>query len=434
MKKTMTFSATGDSLILRRIPEGYSGFEEVSNYIKSAEARMTNLETVLSNFDCYASAYCGGIWVNATSDVLQDLISYGFNLYGWANNHTMDYSYEGLKSTKKALDEAGVSHAGAGMDLEEASSSTIINLPSGQVGMISICSSSNDAARAGSKTKDLPGRPGLNPLRYKAIYTITPEQMNTLREIAEKTKINGRRNLSKIEGFTVKEPEGTFDFGSILFREGDKEGKNTYPNMIDINRTKKAIEDALSFVDYVVVMVHSHEIKGDVNTQPDYFFEEFARTCIDSGACAVIGAGTHQLKAIEMYKNRPIFYSLGNFIFQTDYIKLLPSDYYERHGYPYDYTAEQVIEEHSKRTERGLNKDVNNFRSVIPFFEMNGDKLTKLVLKPIELGFGKSNPLYGLPYPAGRQASKELFDYLDNLNKEYGTVMKMKNGLFEVGV
>jgi hypothetical protein len=65
---------------------------------------------------------------------------------------------------------------------------------------------------------------------------------------------------------------------------------------------------------------------------------------------------------------------------------------------------------------------------------MNGDKLTKLVLKPIELGFGKSNPLYGLPYPAGRQASKELFDYLDNLNKEYGTVMKMKNGLFEVEI
>ncbi len=149
----------------------------------------------------------------------------------------------------------------------------------------------------------------------------------------------------------------------------------------------------------------------------------------EASSLAIINLPSGQVGMISICSS-----SKGNFIFQTDYIKLLPSDYYERHNYPYDYTAEQVIEEHSKRTERGLNEDVNNFRSVIPFFEMNGDKLTKLVLKPIELGFGKSNPLYGLPYPAGRQASKELFDYLDNLNKEYGTVMKMKNGLFEVEI
>lgn len=72
-----------------------------------------------------------------------------------------------------------------------------------------------------------------------------------------------------------------------------------------------AIQDCLKTVDYVVIMVHSHEIKADTNEDADFFLEEFARACIDAGACAVLGGGTHQLKGIEIYRGKPIFIRWG---------------------------------------------------------------------------------------------------------------------------
>ena len=46
----------------------------------------------------------------------------------------------------------------------------------------------------------------------------------------------------------------------------------------------------------------------------------------------MIGGGTHQLKGIEFYRGRPVFYCLGNFVFENQYVRLLPSDYMEKYG------------------------------------------------------------------------------------------------------
>jgi poly-gamma-glutamate synthesis protein (capsule biosynthesis protein) len=81
-----------------------------------------------------------------------------------------------------------------------------------------------------------------------------------------------------------------------------------------MERMHKAIEEAAKAADYVVVCFHSHEIKGALDEEPDYFIEEFAHACIEWGATAVAGSGTHQIKAVELYKGKPIFYSIANFI------------------------------------------------------------------------------------------------------------------------
>lgn len=39
---------------------------------------------------------------------------------------------------------------------------------------------------------------------------------------------------------------------------------------------------------------------------------------IDAAADVVVGHGPHVLRGIEVYKGRPIFYSLANFIFEND--------------------------------------------------------------------------------------------------------------------
>lgn len=44
---------------------------------------------------------------------------------------------------------------------------------------------------------------------------------------------------------------------------------------------------------------------------------EFARVMIDAGADAVIGAHPHVTQGAETYRGRPIYYSLGNFVFSS---------------------------------------------------------------------------------------------------------------------
>jgi poly-gamma-glutamate synthesis protein (capsule biosynthesis protein) len=41
-----------------------------------------------------------------------------------------------------------------------------------------------------------------------------------------------------------------------------------------------------------------------------------ARLMIDAGADAVIGGHPHQLQDTDFYQGKPIFYSLGNFVFE----------------------------------------------------------------------------------------------------------------------
>lgn len=68
--------------------------------------------------------------------------------------------------------------------------------------------------------------------------------------------------------------------------------------------------------EYDVVAVHFHwgeECRSD----PKEYQRELAHLVIDHGADLVIGHHPHVLQGIEIYKNRLIFYSLGNFIFAS---------------------------------------------------------------------------------------------------------------------
>lgn|GEM_PF-928954 len=64
--------------------------------------------------------------------------------------------------------------------------------------------------------------------------------------------------------------------------------------------------------DFVVASVHwGRELSRDV--QP--YQRALAHAMIDGGAIAVVGHHPHILQEVEVYKGKPIFYSLGNFIF-----------------------------------------------------------------------------------------------------------------------
>ena len=90
MEGRMKFTASGDALIMRNFPENYGGYEAVKDFIGQGEARITNLETTLTERDCFPSTFSGGTWLTAPENVLDDLEGLGFNFYSVANNHMLD--------------------------------------------------------------------------------------------------------------------------------------------------------------------------------------------------------------------------------------------------------------------------------------------------------------------------------------------------------
>lgn len=80
----------------------------------------------------------------------------------------------------------------------------------------------------------------------------------------------------------------------------------------DPTKLLEEIQAAKQQCDYVVVYVHWGIER---NTEPEEYQKSLSRQYIDAGADAVIGAHPHVLQGIEYYQGKPIFYSLGNFIF-----------------------------------------------------------------------------------------------------------------------
>lgn len=78
------------------------------------------------------------------------------------------------------------------------------------------------------------------------------------------------------------------------------------------------ISKAKESVDVLIVTVHFGEEYEKIHNKKQ---EKIAHTAIDSGADVVIGHHPHVIQDIEYYKEKPIFYSLGNFIFDQYFSK-----------------------------------------------------------------------------------------------------------------
>lgn len=99
------------------------------------------------------------------------------------------------------------------------------------------------------------------------------------------------------------------------------EGYVYLPDRFDVGRwdavlVGRAIKEARRKADFVFVSFHWGI---EFSHRPTATQMKIARFCIDQGADAVIGSHPHVLQGIEVYKGRPIFYSLGNFIFDQAY-------------------------------------------------------------------------------------------------------------------
>ncbi len=406
--KSITCCAAGDSFITRRLATNDPHADKLAALMANADVRFTNLEVVVRRQEGFPSAQSGGTWATTEPESLEDLRAYGFNLLAWATNHTLDYSYGGLAATGHYLDRGGWVHAGSGPDLPTAQAPGWLETPAGRVALLAVTSSFHESWTAGQPRPDIGGRPGVNPLRSRIRYRVGPETIAWLKRTAAECGLNAEQALKVQEGFAREDPPALTRFGNHLFHPlepGGVPGAVTTADPRDRDRMIQQIKAVRNKADCVLVSLHAHQMKDGDKECPADFVGEFARACIDAGADAVIGHGPHILRPIEIYRQRPIFYSLGNFIFQSDTVPYLPADYYEAYGCPPDATVTEALAARTAGGTRGLGCDPRVWRSVVACWTMQDGRLTQLRLHPIDLGFQQATDRHGWPHACNDPAA-----------------------------
>lgn len=415
---TFSMALTGDSIITRRLsvyqePE----FLRMIELIRGADAAFTNLEMLFHDYEGYAMHQSGGTYMRAEPGLARELVWAGFDLVSRANNHTGDYGVIGMRVTTKHVAEAGLVQAGVGESLAEAREAKFLETAKARVALVSVASTFPDHSRAGRTRGDMPARPGLNPLRFTTTQIVTKEQMERLRAVAQ--ELGGGRGGGAGD---------TLTFLNTRFVVGSARDVLTEPVKEDLDEIAAVVRSASRLADYTIVTIHAHE--GDRNRAvPAKFLVTFARAMIDAGADVFVGHGPHVLRGIEIYKGRPILYSLGDFIFQNETLLRLPSENYEPYGlgpgaHVADFNARRYNNDKS-----GFPADREIWESVIAIPRWRGKQLIELALHPITLGFGKPPQVRGRPMLADRELGQKILKDLIERSQPYGTRITVRDGV-----
>lgn len=418
----MTF--TGDTLITRRLkPYSEPTFNDMLSIFRNADISFTNLEGLLTDYDGYPAAASGGTYIVGDPVIADDLKWAGFNLFARANNHSMDWSFGGLLATSDHLDARNMIHAGVGPNMAVARSAGYLDTAAGRAAVLSASSTFPPGAHAGEQRPDLPGRPGLNPLRYSRWLEVPDEDIDNLRKMSEGLGLEAlKRRMGR------EDSEGVFRLpllaSGLEFRRGDEYRLGTAPDEGDLEANLKAISGAAKQSDWVIFSLHSHESEAGSPRQPAAFMKEFARKAIDAGADAVVGHGPHYLKGIEMYNGRPIFYSLGNFVFQNETVRWLPQDIYQRYGLSLEATPDELYDRRTDNDARGFPSDGMYWRSVIAETAFEDRELRRMTLYPVTLGWGQPRTLRGRPVLARGEEAADIIEEITDLSEPFGVQIR----------
>jgi poly-gamma-glutamate capsule biosynthesis protein CapA/YwtB (metallophosphatase superfamily) len=300
-------------------------------------------------------------------DALKDM---GFNMFSLANNHVWDLRVAGVQNAILEANKRNFAHAGTGATLEEAAGPGFLRTSKGTVALIAMASGGiRPGAPATMKS------PGVNELRVET--------------------------------------------GNV-------------PNTEDSQRILQSIRDASKRADLVIVYQHNHVYDKNFGTifgeelpdrlVPPDWIKKWTHAEVDAGADVIVMHGAPVVQGVEIYKGRPIFYDLGNFIFNLPLME-----------------ATQLLEPIV-------------WESVVASVEFQGKNLHSITFHPIALNqMGKGqvdteddhpnslpeNPrpfiaTRGLPAPVTGEKAHYILERLADSSRAFGTNVEVKGDTAEI--
>ena len=426
-----TLVAGGDTMITRRLrvfkEDSFLGLKRL---FQDADVRFTNLEMLMHEFE-HSPGAAGGTFTGSDPKNLKELEWLGINLVSCANNHSYDYGEAGVLTNLAHLRDSDLVYAGTGRNLSEARAPGYLDTPQGRVALISASSTFSESGRALDQRPDIKGRPGLNALRFSETHTVDRTAFDELRRISSGLGLEALKDAQrrfKPKGMVPEDTDTEFRFMGKKFLLGEEFGVTTRLNARDLEGNLRWVKDARRMSDWVLVSVHCHE-SGGHRDEPPGFLEDFARRCIDEGADVFIGHGPHVTRGIEIYKGKPIFYSLGNFIFQNDTVRWQPSFNYDLLKLDAGATPADFYDARSEMDSRGFPGDSIYWESVVIRCEFRKRNVHRISLHPIDLGHGRPRGQRGRPMLAGPDTAEKVLTRMQRLSKPFGTAIRVEKGV-----
>jgi poly-gamma-glutamate synthesis protein (capsule biosynthesis protein) len=270
---------------------------------------------------------------------------------------------------------------------------------------MAVTASVSDQSRASASQQDIQGRPGASPLVYDAAITVDATTYRTLAQSVEALHAGpppGDRQLTMFGRQITKGEQTRVEF---TLRAGDEQ------------QVLEAVRAARQQVELVIVSVHSHEPSND-SEEPADFLRQLAHDAVDAGAGLVVGHGPHRLRGVEIYKGAPIFYSLGNFLYQTNGLDFRAADQFDAGNNLYTSALGAAGDASSPFGQ--LDRDWW-WKSILVVATAEGGRLSDLKVYAISLRAGGQPGQKGLPQLATGVDSDTILRQFSALSKRLGT-------------
>lgn len=305
----------------------------VNALFRSADAAIANFEG--SSFDIAkftgfpAAENGGGYPVIPPANLPYLAKAMGLDLVSKANNHATDWSYDGLLATLSTIESQGLVQAGAGRDIAAARRPAYFATAKGKVALVSVATSftpmsvAGEPVERGGRSFD---RPGVSVLHIQPVRLLSPEHFQAALDVAGPLAIAvpGRANEIRI--------------ADQRLRRADTDGVVWEADPDELAAVLAAVREARKQARLVVLAVHAHQTEGRDETLPPAPFaplqlhraneepsagdprpapilKSVFHAAVDAGADVVMRTGPHVVNGIEVYRGRPIFYSLGSLVF-----------------------------------------------------------------------------------------------------------------------
>jgi poly-gamma-glutamate capsule biosynthesis protein CapA/YwtB (metallophosphatase superfamily) len=425
--------AVGDIMLTRQLtPFTEPQYLALVELVRGGDASFFNLETAVRLPDEGAPVATRGTIMTTPPTLLDDIKWMGFNLAGAANNHVTDYGQGGVLAAVAHMRVAGIPFSGMGTTLGQARAPAYLDTRSGRVAVVAATSFFPEGARAGDPRSDSSGRPGVSALGFAKTYTVDEEGAAALRRLSDKLgykKIQEQRARGFFsKGEAMLDDENSFVFLDARFRRGNGFAVTTTANRKDAAGILRQIAEARRQADWVIFSFHNHELASLVGDGgiphfdvPADFARDFAREAIDAGADMVAGHGHHMTLGVEIYKGRPIFHSLGNFIMENDTVGAVPADAYDRFDLGHDATPADFLDARTGNETRGFPASEEYWHALLARCEYHNHRTAAIRLYPCDLGFRRTRAQRGRPVLANGDVAQRILERTRVLSEHLGT-------------
>jgi poly-gamma-glutamate capsule biosynthesis protein CapA/YwtB (metallophosphatase superfamily) len=374
----ITIALAGQSMIRSDIRATAPAAVPVIQGLLKGDVVFTNLEAAVAE---KGETIHEGRGFLTPPEALDAVKLFGVNLLSLSGNHAFDLKATGILNTIRETDSRKIVHAGTGNNLAEAAAPGYLRTPKGTIALIA--SASGLISPGASATAD---RPGVNELRVEA---------------------------------GDQENEATADLPGA---------PGNTPNQADSERILKSIREAHQQADLVIVYQHNHVFGNHsfatIFTEgmperlaPNDWLKKWTHAEVDAGADIIVMHGAPLLHGVEIYHGKPIFYDLGNFIYNVP-----PT---------LTYIDEPM-----------------NWESAVAYVQFQGKNLQSISFRPIVLNnVGEGQPdihneytnnqfldTRGLPAPATGARAGYILQRLADASKPFGTKVEIKGDTAEIKV